>query len=116
MKELLSPTLIEQVSEHVLLWFKNSNKYIVIDTGIYALVKAFLNAENTDAFKSHLSEFGFETNLADNYLQDIDQLLEDCHVKPHMQTLAITPFNSSNRKLSLTYKIDLDAIRIHYST
>jgi hypothetical protein len=116
MKAYLAPTLSQQVGANYILWIKNSNQYIVLDKNLYELIAIFLNAENTESFIEQLSKLGIEPNLANDYLKEIIQLLEDCNSISEKQLVPDTEFRSSFRNLSKTYKIGNDHIKIYYNS
>lgn len=115
MRNSLAPTMVEHVKDHVVLWFQNSNKYIVLDNALYSLVKAHLNSKNILDFKRKLPELGIESSFAVEYFNEIEQLLNESNTKVDKQIFPKKTFQQGRRKISYAYNIGNKHIIIHYS-
>ena len=116
MKEFPGPTLIQQVGTQYILWFENSNQYIVIAKSLYKLIEAFLASENDSQFVETASELGYDSKSANQFHTEIGQFLEDCNKKPEKDLVNVTSFSRTNRNLSHYYQIDDKTIAVHYGS
>ncbi len=80
MKGFLAPTLKQPIGALCILWFENSNQYIVIDKSLYTLIEAFLASENKAQFKEKVIKSGYDAHSANQFFIEIGQFLEDCNV------------------------------------
>ncbi len=116
MKESFAPTLTQQVGEHRILWFKNSNQYIVVDKYLYKLIEGFLSSEHKNAFDASLKKLGYDTSISENILYEVDTFLEESNQNRPVDKTIEVAFNSDNRTFSHTYLIDNLFITVNYGS
>ena len=116
MKEFQGPTLTQQVGTHYILWFDNSNQYIITAKSLYKLIEAFLASKNDLHFKETVINLGYERHSANRFHEEIGQFLKDCNSRPEKDVENVTSFSNSNRNLSHYYQIDDKNVKVHYST
>ena len=116
MKQDLTPTLTQIVGDYSILWFKTSNKYVVVDHKLYGLVAIFLSSEHKTTFDTELEELGYDASEADQFYNDIDNFLIDCNVNREETVMVTMPFKVSNRLFSYNYEVDNRSIQVHYSS
>ncbi len=116
MKESLAPTLTQQVGEHKILWFKNSNQYIVVHKNLYGLIEAFLSSEHKNAFEVSLKQLGYDSPTSERLFHEIDTFLEDCNQFKQPEIITELEFSPGNRTFSHTYQIDNLFITVNYGS
>ncbi len=116
MKEFLTPTLTQTVGNHIILWFKNSNQYIVVDKNLYSLIEVFLSSERKNAFYASLMQLGYDSSTSEKLFHEIDTFLDDCNQVKQPEIFTELAFKSDNRTFSHTYKIDNLFITVNYDS
>lgn len=116
MKQNLAPTLTQRVAHHFILWFKVSNKYVVVDNNLHKLITIFLSSKLNSNFITAIEKLGHDASEANQFLIDINNFLNDCNVSREEMVGTSTAFTANNRLISYTYEIDYRCIRVYYSS
>lgn len=116
MKGFQGPALAQQVGTHYILWFENSNQYIVTAKSLYKLIEAFLASENELQFLETVIELGYDSKSAKRFHSEIIQFLEDCNSRPQKEIVNVTSFSNTNKNLSHYYQIDDKTVAVNYTS
>ncbi len=116
MKSELTPTLIKQVGDNYILWFKNSNQYIVVDQALLELVQLYLDVKNSSKFEVSLLQLEFDSKTIQSIEEDISLFLDSCNAIQNKQQIPDIEFNPNYRKFVTYYKIDKMLIEVNYQS
>jgi hypothetical protein len=116
MKGFQGPALTQQVGTHYILWFKNSNQYIVTAKSLYFLIEAFLASKNTEDYNDTANDLGYDRHSAEQFFKEIDQFLENCNTKHEVEAVVDTSFSNVHRQLTHYYQINKKIIVVHYGS
>ncbi len=116
MKSKLAPTLTQQVGDNYILWFKKSNRYIIVENSLFGLIQYFLNSNTKTEFEQSLLQLEFDSVTTANLYKEIGVLLDDCNVDCPEQVLPDLLFTNSHRQLPVYYQIDKTFIAVHYES
>ena len=104
----LKPTLNAVVEDNNILWFKLSNKYIVINSIVNELITFFLYSNSYEQFEGKvLNHTDFSKSEIFKFYNDISVLLEECNQTPAINKQITIAFNKSLRPIDIYYCISI---------
>lgn len=111
------PTLNTVVLNNNLLWFKPSNKYIVVNSIVNELITFFLNTNSFEQFERKvLNHTDFSKSEILKFYNDISALLEECNQPLVIDEQTSITFNKSLRAIDIYYCCNQITFKICYSS
>lgn len=112
---LKAPTLSKQIKEQQLLWFSDSNSYVIVDKKINELINLFVSNPKKSNFTSAAIEvLGVSHSQSQVFYDEINQLFSTNSFE-EKTTSPIVPFDSSLRAYSETYSVHNTVLKVNYS-
>ena len=112
---LKAPTLSTKINEQHLLWFKSSNRYIIVDNTINKLINLFVNHNEKTRFIDAATEHLRISNAAsEDFYNEIDSLFSSTTIEEE-NTIEPLSFDTALRVFSNTYSINEISIQVNYS-
>ena len=113
---LKGPSLSKQIKEQQLLWFGNSNSYVIVDQNINELINLFVAHDKKNSFISAVYDaHGIPHSQAENFYNEIQTLFLTNTVVENEKHTSTIPFDATLRKYAETYIINDLALQINYS-
>jgi hypothetical protein len=111
-----APDLVKTINGVNILWFKSSNKYILMDDTNLSLLKYFLNSSNRQEFTKHLSNLPIVTEESfHNVYEDLRQLLLHCNILPDQALKSDIQLDTFQYTETVTYKIKNKLLEVCFS-
>lgn len=112
----LAPKYIRKVKNKYVLWFENSNKYILLDKNSMRIMNFFFHSSSLKEFNKSLDNSAIQNKkLSTNIYNELNQLLVDCNLLINNKSLGTEVYNSFQYSETITYKINEKLIAISYS-
>lgn len=112
----LAPHFIREIDGVHVLWFKNSNRYLVLDNKTLNLLKAYYKSSNKREFISEVdNSFKYEVQHASQIFDDLSLFLTECNkgsIKPEVSPIKL---NKEKKWLHTSYKLHDKLISVYYS-
>ncbi|GGG60058.1 hypothetical protein [Bizionia arctica] len=117
MKLSLAPSLIREIHGVTILWFKNSNKYILLNDLNYSLLSSFIKSKDDSEFHFFINTLdNFPSTLSNKLYSEFEQLLNSLNVvQSDLNTIEFTGFSDTNY-ISVFYKIKDLVIKVCYQS
>lgn len=116
MKDSFAPGLIEHVTDHVILWFQRSNRYILTEKSLYSLIEAFLASKSKSQFDEAALDLGYDAHQSEQFFKEIGQFLEDSNTIAKADPMSDISFSNDHRHITRYYQMDDQAIVVHYES
>lgn len=116
MKSKLAPTLIQNVGDNYILWFRNSNQYVIVQNSLFRLIQQYINSNSKTHFKDSLVQLEFDSEAIDSIHNEIAVFLENCNIIRTEEIIPKAILNTEHRNLSTCYKVDNVLIEVFYQS
>lgn len=119
MKTNLLPKLIHNIDENtVLLWFENSNRYVVTSKVNSEFIKLYMNPdESRDSFVVYIQQnFNLEENEAIAIFENITLFIKDVNVKTDQESDTNSVSVAPSNYIEHTYKFNDKVVCIRYES
>lgn len=112
---LKAPTLSTKINEQHLLWFKSSNRYVIVDNHINKLITLFVNHNEKTSFISAATErLKISNSESEVFYNEIDLLFSSTSFEEKNTTEPLS-FDTALRVFSETYTVNDVTIQVNYS-
>lgn len=109
----LAPTHKYKFGNYILLWFKKSNTYNVIDSNFYDFLEAYFKADNKGYFKSLISNYNISES-EDDIFKSITHFLNDCNKDKEQIIYNDSDYIKKNTPISKTIKVFNQIVTLHF--
>ena len=112
---LKAPTLSTKINEQHVLWFKSSNRYIIVYSSINKLINLFVNHNEKTRFIDAATEhLRISSEASEDFYNEIDSLFSSTTIEEE-NTIEPLNFDTALRVFSNTYTINEISIQVNYS-
>lgn len=116
MNARLTPHFVRRIDGVNLLWFKQSNNYIIFDDDNLAFFNCFLNSKNYSSFNELVHQnYPLSNTVTTKLYSEFTQLTESCHKAINTEQSSSIHF-SDKKWLLVFYDFGNTIIKIHYSS
>lgn len=116
MKEHFAPSLSQKIGSFYLLWFKNSNQYVVLDETLNSLIQHFFLAKDYNSFEAILLDQELDPDHIKSIFKDIELFLDSCNKQKSEPEILNLKQNSSFRKITKNYSIGELIFEVHFGS
>lgn len=104
MRQKLAPYYKHKINESIILWFKGSNKYLVLDTKTNALIDCFLESKDYNSFHKIINTRDtFSKEVSRVFFSEIETLLTSVHTTEAIEESELFKNSISVLDLDKTY-------------
>ncbi|WP_298892575.1 hypothetical protein [uncultured Psychroserpens sp.] len=117
MKADLSPKYVHKINETILLWFHNSNKYVVVSETSYTLIDLYLRVDNKTSFIDTLEQsLQIEPTKCEEIYNDISNFLKDANITPEIDSFIHKFPEVPQESINKTYRINNKTISVNFES
>ncbi|WP_299338567.1 hypothetical protein [uncultured Psychroserpens sp.] len=117
MKTDLSPKHICTVDETSILWFQQSNRYVVVSESLFSLIQLYLSVESKALFTSTLNDsLSIEADRCSTIYDEITIFLKDAITVPNETPKPRTSLNIPIDTITKSYNINGVGIEINFES
>ena len=117
MQNNYAPTRIQKIQDNYVLWFENSNRYVIVDDFNYKLLNLFLTSTSKNQFIAELTQLDFlNKEEPEAIYNSLNEFLLSCHKKHPKNVEPATVLDKTKKYLSEYYYIYEKAIIINYDS
>ena len=118
MKADLSPKLVYNIHKTIILWFHESNKYVVISERLHKLLDLFLNVENKATFLNTLNDtLDLDPPNSEALFNEISSFLEDANTSTALSSRSNIPLDiPAIDMIKKSYRINNITITVHFES
>ena len=108
------PNYIRKIKDVYVLWFKKSNKYIVLSENNFTILQNYLNSKDILSFINNLENHS--TEYSKILYSEVEQLLLECHSENIKKPLKAASLIDSNNWLTQNYNINDVIIQVNFAS
>jgi len=113
----LSPSLSRKIHGVNILWFKNSNEYILLNDLNNSLLSSFIKSKDYSEFYTSINLLDTFTNeISKKLYSEFDQLLNSLHSTPTQTTSSKLTDNSDSHFITVFYNFNNLIIKVSYQS
>ncbi|OUS03493.1 hypothetical protein A9Q86_00850 [Flavobacteriales bacterium 33_180_T64] len=117
MKTDLAPDYSHILDETIVLWFKKSNRYVLVSEDLYTLINLFLNLESKPSFINTIKEaLGIEDHKCEAIYNEISNFLEDANTVVTKDTTKVSLLKIPITDIQKLYRINDKIIKLHFES
>ncbi|WP_040281431.1 hypothetical protein [Psychroserpens damuponensis] len=118
MKADLAPKHIRKIDDSIILWFKESNRYVVVPQHTWTLISLYIESKNKDAYLNHLEH---ELQLGDldastAIFTEISKFLIEVNVGSNDDNATVTSAVSPKLDIERFYQFDTKCVKINFES
>ena len=116
MDSYIAPELVKTINGVNILWFENSNKYILMDDTNLSLLNYFLDSSNKQEFTKRLSNpLIISEETSHRVYEDLKQLLSQCNSLPNEALKSEIQLDTFQFTETVTYQIKNKLLEVCFS-
>ena len=117
MKLSLSPYLSRKIHGVNILWFKNSNEYILLNDLNNSLLSSFITSKDYSEFYTSINLLDtFSNEISKKLYSEFEQLLISLHSTPSLSTSSDLKDNSDSHFITVFYNFNNLIIKVSYQS
>ncbi|TXE18873.1 hypothetical protein ES692_05325 [Psychroserpens burtonensis] len=117
MKTNLAPKHVRNINDTFLLWFKASNRYVIVSSSVWTLIGIYIKEDTRNSFVDELkTSLQIEDSKCQDLFDDISSFLIDSNTHTHTKTEPLNRIIIPKVNCVTFYKFKTTVIKVNFET